>query len=124
VKKSQSLRREDLESLLARWCGGDATALETLLEICYRSEFTTRANALLRKGNCRSLLEPGDLVHQVYLRLGRLTSPDFVNVDAFFGYVRKQMEQVLIDFKRAEKAKKRGGEATIVSLHIADREED
>ena len=112
-----------LEALLAAWCGGDAAALDALLEASYRTHFLPRAKSKLGRSGCRSLVQPSDLIHRAYLRLRRMAKPDFVNCDIFFAFVGEQMKLSLIDLNRGENAQKRGGGTTIVSLHLADEKE-
>ena len=60
----------EITSLLQRWSGGDAGALDDLVEVAYR-ELHAIAEGYLRQGSRSQTLQATELVSELYLRLAR-----------------------------------------------------
>lgn len=61
-------------------------------------------------------LSTTELVHEAYLKLRGSSNTEWEGRAHFFGAASRAMRQVLVDFARRNRAAKRGGDATRVSL--------
>ena len=107
---------QDVSTLLAEWRRGDGEALTRLIPIVYE-ELRRVARAHLRNEGADHTLESTALVHEAYLRLVGLERMTFQNRTHFFAMAARLMREILVDHARRKKALKRGGDATIISLH-------
>jgi RNA polymerase sigma factor (TIGR02999 family) len=107
---------QDLSTLLAEWRRGDGEALTRLIPIVYE-ELRSVARAHLRNEGADHTLESAALVHEAYLRLVGLDRMTLQNRTHFFAMAARLMREILVDHARRKKALKRGGDATIISLH-------
>jgi RNA polymerase sigma factor (TIGR02999 family) len=108
-----------ITALLHEWRRGDRDALDRLTPLVY-DELRALARRHLRGERHRLTLQPTALVHEAYLRLlggGRVAWEGRAH---FFGVASRLMRQVLVDYARARRAKKRGSEATLIDLTEAD----
>jgi len=103
--------------LLRAWNGGDPTAFARLVPLVYEELRRVAANAL-RDERSGHTLQPTALVHEVYIRLGDVHSPDWQNRVHFFGAVAELMRRVLVDYSRRRSAQKRG--ATLIRVDISE----
>ncbi len=97
----------DITHLLARWAGGDRSALDSLTPIVY-AELHQIAGGYLRRERGNHTLQPTALVHEAWMRLVKQDSAGFANRKQFFGLAAQLMRQVLVDHARAVNADKRG----------------
>jgi RNA polymerase sigma factor (TIGR02999 family) len=102
--------------LLRRWQGGDADALDRLLPLVY-DELRRVARAHLRRERPGHTLQATALVHEAYLRLTGPGHPSPQNRTHFFALAARLMRQILVDHARQKQARKRGGGATVMTLH-------
>jgi len=107
---------QDVSTLLAEWRRGDGEALTRLIPIVYE-ELRRVARAHLRNEGADHTLESTALVHEAYLRLVGLERMTLQNRTHFFAMAARLMREILVDHARRKKALKRGGDATIISLH-------
>jgi RNA polymerase sigma factor (TIGR02999 family) len=106
---------DDVTALLAKWRRGDKSALDALVPLVYE-ELRRVAHARLRGERPGHQLQTTALVHEAYLRL---IDVDRMVVDSrthFFALAARLMRQVLVDSARRERADKRGGGATMLTL--------
>src|SRR5262245_51118773 len=103
-------------SLLRQWQGGDANALDRLLPLVY-DELRRVARAHLRRERPGHTLQATALVHEAYLRLTGPGHPTPQNRTHFFALAARLMRQILVDHARQKQARKRGGAATVMTLH-------
>jgi RNA polymerase sigma factor (TIGR02999 family) len=85
----------------------------------YRSaykELKRMASHHLRAMSDGATLSTTELVHEAYLKLRGSSNADWEGRAHFFGAASRAMRQVLVDFARRNRAAKRGGDATRVSL--------
>jgi len=105
--------------LLAAWRGGDAHALEELTPLIYR-ELRRLASVRLRSERDGHTLAPTALVHEAFLRLaGQANTPNWENRSHFFAIASHLMRQILIQYARAHRAEKRGGNQAVLDLESA-----
>ena len=105
----------DVTGLLLSWRQGDATALDHLVPLVY-DELRRLARRHLRREPPEHALQATALVHEVYLRLMKVDRLTLNNRTHFFGVAAVLMRQILVDHARRQRADKRGGHVTIVSL--------
>jgi RNA polymerase sigma-70 factor, ECF subfamily len=71
----------------------------------------------LNRGRRNQTLQPTALINEVYLRLTDQSQPvEWECRSHFFGIAARLMRQILVDYPRAHRAVKRGGEAAAVTL--------
>jgi RNA polymerase sigma factor (TIGR02999 family) len=107
--------RGDVTLLLARWAGGDQTALDALMPVVY-AELRRIADAYLRRERGNHTLQPTALVHEAWLRLVRQDGGQFNHRKQFYALAAQVMRRILVDHARAANADKRGGGATNLTL--------
>ena len=106
---------DDIDRALAGWRQGDHGAVDELFRLVY-DELRVLARRHIRRLRPGETLGPTALVHEVYLRLvdvDRMTLKDRAH---FFGVAAVLMRQILVDHARRQRADKRGGDVTMVSL--------
>ncbi len=109
----------DLAALVARSNSGDPAAATLLFEALY-AELHQLAERQLRKNGGGVTLGATTLLHEAYLALSRRDSVAFVDRARFMGYAAKVMRGLIVDYARARRAQKRGGEFEITL--IGDRD--
>jgi RNA polymerase sigma-70 factor (ECF subfamily) len=102
--------------LLIDWSNGNRAALEELTSHVYR-ELHALARTYLDRDRRNQTLEPTALINEVYLRLIDQSQPiQWESRSHFFGIAARLMRRVLVDYGRAHRALKRGGDAVFVTL--------
>ncbi|MEM1177496.1 MAG: ECF-type sigma factor [Acidobacteriota bacterium] len=113
----------DFTGLLAAWTRGDQGALEQLTEIAY-AELRSLAVARLRRERGDSVLQPTELVNEMFLRL--LSSDvSWSDRSHFYRLAARTMRRVLVDQARARGRQKRGSDPLRITLedwHRGDAE--
>lgn len=105
-------------ALLARWRGGDAQALESLIPLVY-SELRSLARHYLRQERADHTLQSTALVHEAYVRLVGDDAPALQNRSHFFGIAARLMREILVEHARGRRAAKRGGGVAALPLDAA-----
>ena len=105
----------DVTGLLLSWRQGDAEALDRLVPLVY-DELRRVARRHLRREQPGHALQATALVHEVYLRLVDVDRLTLKNRTHFFAVAAKLMRQILVDHARRQRADKRGGGVTMLSL--------
>jgi RNA polymerase sigma factor (TIGR02999 family) len=95
-----------VSELLAKWHGGDAEALRSLLPLVY-NDLRRLAHHYLKAERSGHTLQSTALVHEVYLRLTQQEAVRFENRAHFFAIAGQLMRQVLVDYARSRRAAKR-----------------
>jgi len=102
--------------LLIEWRAGDRAALDELTPCVYR-ELHMLARAYLNRGGRSHTLQPTEVIDELYLRLiDPSQSVQWENRAHFFGIAARMMRMILVDYARARRAAKRGGDAGPVTL--------
>ncbi len=99
--------------------GGDRSAAEELFAALYR-ELHTLAEHHLRRNSAEFSLTATSLLHETYLSLADRERASFPDEARFMAYASKAMRGLIIDYSRARRAKKRGGEFEITGLGGAE----
>jgi RNA polymerase sigma factor (TIGR02999 family) len=105
----------DLTALLIDWRRGDQEAVERLLPLVH-DELRRMAHRHMAGERPGHVLQATALVNEVYLRLIDIERVQWQDRAHFFAMVARLMRRVLIDFARAQKNQKRGGELQRVTF--------
>lgn len=105
----------DVTGLLHRWQGGDAAALDRLIELVHH-ELHRVAHRLMRGERPDHILQTSALIDEAYLRLIDQRRATFNNRTHFFAVAAQIMRRILVDYARAQGYAKRGGRAVHISL--------
>jgi RNA polymerase sigma factor (TIGR02999 family) len=104
--------------LLLQWRQGDADAGARLLALVY-DDLRRRAASYLRRERAGHTLQPTAVVHEAYLRLVDQDRVVWQSRAHFLAIAASMMRRVLMDHGRRQKARKRGGAGTRVTLDDA-----
>ena len=108
----------EVTQLLKGWRAGDRQALDALLPLVYK-ELRRLAHFQLRNERPNHTLQSAALVHEAYLRLVGMNSPQWESRTHFFAIAAQLMRQILVDYARRHGARKRGGSVCKLSLEDA-----
>jgi RNA polymerase sigma factor (TIGR02999 family) len=106
---------QEVTVLLAAWGGGDRAALDELMPLVYE-ELRRLAHTYTGRESPGHTLQTSALVNEAYLRLADRTKPRLQNRAHFFAICAQLMRQILVDYARRRRSRKRGGGARQVSL--------
>jgi len=104
-----------IPSLIASAEAGDRSASEALFASLY-SELHRLARRQLRNSAPGTTLGTTTLLHEAYLKISGRETAVFPDRGRFMSYAARVMRGLIIDYARSRRARKRGGEFTIVSL--------
>jgi RNA polymerase sigma factor (TIGR02999 family) len=111
--------------LLQRWRAGDHAALDALMPLVYK-ELRRVAHNHLRRERMNHTLQSTAVVHEAYLRLASGTW-QFENRQHFFAVAAQLMRQILVDYARKHRSRKRDGGYRLAldeAIRIPDRDVD
>jgi RNA polymerase sigma-70 factor (ECF subfamily) len=108
----------EITQLLVAWNHGDSEALEALSPLIHQ-ELRQLAKHYMTGERQGHLLQPTALVNEAWLRLIDWRNVEWQNRAHFFSLAARIMRHILVEFARAEKREKRGGDALQVSLSEA-----
>jgi RNA polymerase sigma-70 factor, ECF subfamily len=107
--------RQDITGMLAAWNGGDAKALNRLVELVY-PELRRIARQHLQRRQSGESLQSVDLANEAYLKLVRAERIHCENRVHFLALCSQIIRRILVDHVRRRGYAKRGGDAPRVSL--------
>lgn len=107
--------RREITELLRASSGGDAAALDRLVEAVY-PELRAIALRCFSKERPDHTLQCTALVNEAYLRLVQLSGKKWEDRTHFFGFAARMMRSILVDHARARRTAKRGSGAITVTL--------
>jgi len=110
----------DITRLLLAWGRGEQDALEKLYPLVY-GELRRLAHGYMRREQPGHILETSALVNEAYLRLVESPKVRVQNRTQFFALSAQLMRRILVDFARARRSLKRGGEVSCLWLDYAPR---
>ena len=113
-----ALAPQDVTEWLQAWSEGDRSALNKLVPAVY-AELKRIAHHHMNHERADHVLQTTALVHEAYLRLIDSRQRHWRNRTHFFAVSAEIMRQILVDFARSRRSRKRGGEARRVSLYEA-----
>ncbi len=98
----------DVAALLARWQGGDKSALDEMLPDVYE-ELRRLARIYLNRERSDHTLQPTEVVHEAYMRLIAQREVDWRNRAHFLGVAAQVIRRVLLHHAENRSAQKRQG---------------
>jgi RNA polymerase sigma factor (TIGR02999 family) len=104
-----------ITKLLAQWRNGDNHALERLAPVIY-TEMRRQARSLLKKERSGHTFTTSDLVNETFVKMLDERERTFQNRIHFFALSAKVMRDFLIQYARARKTRKRGGDQFRITL--------
>lgn len=108
----------EITSLLVAWSDGDEQALERLAPLV-QDELRRLAKRYLSKERAGHTLQTSALINEAYLRMIEWKELKWENRAHFFGLAAQLMRQVLVDYVRQHRARKRGAGALTLTLDEA-----
>lgn len=109
----------EVTQLLHRWTGGEQAALDELLPLVY-TDLRRLARRALSRERPDHTLQPTALVHEAFLRVAPQQEKGWQNREHFFAVCAQVMRQVLVDYARRRRARKRGAGGVQVALQEMD----
>jgi RNA polymerase sigma factor (TIGR02999 family) len=95
-----------ITAMLLRWNQGDEHALDSLLPLVY-SDLHRIAAHQLRAERRDHTLQPTALINELYLKIGAEARFQFLDRAHFLAVAARAMRQILVDYARKRKSKKR-----------------
>ena len=105
--------------MVGRADAGDASARDTLFAALY-SELHRLAESHLRRSGSQFTMSTTTLLHEAYLNLNGREHVVFPDRLRFLKYASRAMRGLIIDYVRARRAEKRGGDITFVDVPAND----
>jgi RNA polymerase sigma-70 factor, ECF subfamily len=105
----------DVTELLHSASGGDRGAYDRLFSIAF-GELQQIAERQLRGSAQRRSIDAGELVSELYLKMGDQLRVDWQGRAHFYAIAARAMRQILVDFARRRMAAKRGGQWSATTL--------
>lgn len=114
-EKSMEMKAGEVTQLLVELREGDREVLDELFPVVY-DELRRLARFQLQREHGARTLQTTALVHEAYFKLVDHHDVDWKDRSHFFAVAARAMRQVLVDRARRRNAKKRGGEASKITL--------
>lgn len=109
---------QNITLLLNQISSGDNLAIEKVLPLVY-DELRKISSKYLRDEKRNHTLQTTELVHEAYLKLVGNQNISWQSRAHFYGIAARSMRQILVDYARKRKSKKRGSGITNLSLEEA-----
>jgi RNA polymerase sigma-70 factor (ECF subfamily) len=100
--------KDRVTELLVRFRQGDRLAEAQLIPVVY-AELRRLACLCFNRERRDHTLEPTALVHEAFLRITNENQPQWQNRAHFFGVAARLMREILVDYARSHRTRKRGG---------------
>jgi RNA polymerase sigma factor (TIGR02999 family) len=107
--------QHDITGLLTAWNGGDADALDRLVELVY-PQLRRIAHRHLEHRHAGESVESAALANEAYLKLVRAGGIRCENRVHFLALCSQIMRRILVDHARRRRSAKRGGHALLVPV--------
>ena len=108
----------DITSLLKAAGAGDRQAADQAFALLYADLQRLAHSRMNRSGNF-TMLDTTALVHESWLRFRGAGEATFADQQHFMGYAARVMHSVVVDFVRARRAQRHGGDIEHVTLNTA-----
>ena len=115
MAEKMSLDSRQLMTLLQDWRSGNEESGQRFISAVY-PELRRLAFHYLRNERPDHTLQATALVHELYIKLISSTPIPWQDRAHFFAVSAQQLRRILVDYARSRQAKKRGGEAMMLSL--------
>ena len=109
----------DVTQILQAAQQGDPAAANRLMKVVY-DELRRVANQRMAAEAPGNTLQPTELVHEAWLKLGGDKQPAWQNRAHFFGAAAEAMRRILVNRARGKKTLKRGGDLERVELDAVE----
>jgi RNA polymerase sigma-70 factor (ECF subfamily) len=109
---------QDVTQLLHAWSEGEREALDQLVPLVY-AELRRLARGYMRGERQDHTLQTTALINEAFLRLIDWKNANWQSRAHFFGVSAQLMRRILVDFARARRNAKRGGDRSRVTLDEA-----
>jgi RNA polymerase sigma factor (TIGR02999 family) len=109
---------QEFTELLVAWGKGEEGAMDRLMPLVYQ-ELRRTAHRQLRGERPGQGPQTTSLVHEAYMRLLDSSRVRWQNRSHFYAVSAQLMRRILVDFARARRAQKRGGDAVRVPIDEA-----
>ena len=108
----------DISSLLKAAAAGDRQAADQAFALLY-ADLQRLAHSRMSRSGSMTMLDTTALVHESWLRFQGASDAVFADKQHFMGYAARVMHSVVVDFVRARRAAKHGGDVEHVTLNTA-----
>lgn len=108
----------EITSLLKAAGTGDRVAANQAFALLY-ADLQRLAHSRMRRSGNMTMLDTTALVHESWLRFQGANEPQFSDRQHFMGYAARVMHTVVVDFVRARRAARHGGDVEHVTLNTA-----
>ncbi|MCP3958026.1 MAG: sigma-70 family RNA polymerase sigma factor [bacterium] len=109
------METHQITELLADWKRGDPEALEQLIPLVV-DDLRRLARSYVHRDGGDATLQPTALINELYLHLHGRHQLSFPDRDHFFSFAATTMRNILVDYARAGRTAKRGGDGQRVPL--------
>jgi RNA polymerase sigma factor (TIGR02999 family) len=106
---------DEITAMLRAWGSGEDPALDRLFPAVYH-ELRRLSRHYLRGERAGHTLETTALVHEAYIRLSKSERIELTDRAHFYAISARIMRQILVDFARQKRYKKRGAGAVVIEL--------
>ena len=103
-----------ITALLHEVNAGSASAMSELTGLVYQ-ELRKLAEFRMRQERAGHTLQATALVHETYIRLLKVTNPNWKNRAHFFGAAAEAMRRILVDSARARNSRKRNRDEFVLA---------
>lgn len=111
-----SINKARITKILSEFDGADHSLIaEKLVPVMYE-ELRTLARNYLRRERQGHSLQPTELVHEAYLRLVKQDRVSWKGRTHFYAVCATLMRRILVDYARARKTARRGGDRQKITL--------
>ena len=118
MHRTRPPEQHEITELLAKWSGGNQTALDELYPLVYE-ELRRLARSYMKREPKGHTLQTTALINEAYVRMVDQKNVRWQNRNHFFAISAQMMRRILVDHARRYLHKKRGGGAKKVSLDEA-----
>ena len=106
--------------MLQEWSDGKDEMLGQLMPLVY-AELRRQAAGYLRRERRDHTLQTTGLIHEAYLKLIDQRNVKWESRTHFFAIASQAMRRILVDYARARKTEKRGGDDIRLSITTAEK---
>jgi RNA polymerase sigma factor (TIGR02999 family) len=117
---SKSASPSEITRMLQEWSDGKDEMLDQLMPLVY-AELRRQAAGYLRHERRDHTLQTTGLIHEAYLKLINQRNVKWESRTHFYAIASQAMRRILVDYARARKTAKRGGEDIRLSIANAEK---